>query len=429
MAKYELVLQNALLDNRPCDLLLGQGSILDIRTHDPDQVWETPHQDAAGAIVWPSCLDAHTHLREPGFEYKETILTGLEAAAAGGFGRVLVMANTTPVNDNPGTTRFILDQAQQSHPHGPRLYPIGALSKGLQGLELTPMAELAEAGCVAFSNDGNPVANSELFRRAVEYAADHGRLVIDHCEDPFLALGVGINEGKISSHLGLKGQPTVAESLHVSRDILLASYLDLPIHLAHISCRESVELIARAKGLGVPITAETCPHYLLWDETLIGDYDTLAKVNPPLRTADDVQALRQAIREGVIDCLVTDHAPHAMHEKNVPFVDAANGISGLETALSLTWQLVQDQVLSAKELINLWSYVPAKIFGLGEPSALKPGAAADFILFDPEEKWQVSPEVLSSKGKNTPCLGQTLSGRVSAHFLSGLCIYKAPGRD
>ncbi len=424
MADCELVVLNVQHpDGTPCDLLLAGERILAVQPHEPNRSWECSVFPGNGALLWPSCLDSHVHLREPGFEHKETIATGLQAAAAGGFGRVMAMANTDPVNDTPGTTRFLLDAAQKSHPQGPALLPVGAATKGLQGQELAPLAELAEAGCVAFSNDGNPVSNTELFRRAVEYAADWRCRVIDHCEDPHLAPGAGINEGRMSSRLGLKGQPTVAESLHVARDILLASYLDLPIHLAHISCRESVELIAQAKQKGVPITAETCPQYVLWDEGLLEGFNTLAKVNPPLRTPDDVQAMRQAVRQGVIDCLVTDHAPHAGHEKDVPFMAAPNGISGLETALSLTWGLVAQNELDAADWIRLWSQAPAEVFGLPAPSALTAGAPADFLLFDPNRQWDVSPRSLASLGKNTPCLGTSLTGRVSAHFLGGRCIY------
>ena len=424
MAESEFVVQNVQRpDGSACDVLVGGAVIQAISPHDAHRHWDIPVYPGNGNLLWPSCLDAHVHLREPGFDHKETIASGLRAAAAGGFGRVLAMANTNPVNDTPGTTRLLLDTAQTQHPHGPSLLPVGAATKGLQGVELAPMAELAQAGCVAFSNDGNPVADTELFRRAVEYAADHRCLVIDHCEDPHLAPGAGINEGRISSHLGLKGQPTVAESLHVARDILLAGYLQLPIHLAHISCRESVECIAWAKEQGIPITAETCPHYLCWDESLLEGFNTWAKVNPPLRTQDDVQALRQAVRQGVIDCLVTDHAPHAWDEKDAPFMAAPNGISGLETALSLSWQLVRDGILSTADLLRLWGEAPAALFGLPAPSGLEPGDRADFLLFAPEYTWMVRAQEFFSQGANTPCLGQTLTGRVRAHFLGGVCVH------
>jgi dihydroorotase len=232
-----------------------------------------------------------------------------------------------------------------------------------------------------------------------------------------------MNEGSMSNSLGLPGQPTLAEAVQVSRDILLAAHLDIPVHLAHISCRESVELLAWAKGKGVPVTAETCPHYLLWDEGRVQGYDTLAKVNPPLRTRDDVQALLQALREGIIDILATDHAPHAGHEKEVPFAEAPNGISGLDTALSLTWSLVEDGQLTEADLVRLWCNGPADIFGFDAPR-LAPGQPASLVLFDPGTVWRVSAETMHSKGKNTPCFGQELRGRVRSNFLAGRLIYQ-----
>jgi len=376
--------------------------------------------DGRGCILLPGLTDCHVHLREPGFEYKETIATGLQAAARGGFTQVMAMANTDPVNDHAAVTSFMLSQAAASHPKGPRLHPVGALTRNLAGRELAPIRELVQAGCRAMSNDGLPVQDNELFRHALEYCSDLEVKVIDHCEDPFLGLGGMLNEGVMSDLLGIKGQPTVAESLQVARDILLAAYLDLPIHLAHISCRESVELIHWAKARGVAVTAETCPHYLLWDETLAKGYNTLAKVNPPLRTRDDVLAVRQGLREGVIDILVTDHAPHADFEKDAPFAQAPNGISGLETALPLSWSLVRDTILSQQELIRAWSSEPCRIFGL-ESNGFAKGDPADFVLFDPEANWTVTPESLVSRGKNTPCLGSELQGAVKL-----LCVRGEP---
>lgn len=422
MAAPELIVQNALWQGVMVDVWVGGGRIL--RWASPgERAADCPRINAHGALLLPGLIDAHVHLREPGFEYKEDISTGLAAAAGGGFCAVLAMANTKPVNDCAAVTALMLDQAARSHPHGPRLHPVGALSKGLAGQELAPLAELAEAGCKAVSNDGMPVANAELFRRALEYASDLHLPVIDHCEDPFLAAGANINEGRLSGLLGLKGQPAPAESLHVARDILLAEYLDLPVHLAHISCRQSVELIAWAKARGVRVTAETCPHYLLWTEELADGYNTLAKVNPPLRTTDDVEALRQAVRQGIIDILVTDHAPHAAHEKETPMDEAPNGISGLDTALSLSWTLVAQNILSQEDLRRLWFRRPAEIFGLDQAQPA-PNSPANFILFDPESSWTVTPENLRSRGKNTPCLGQTLPGRVRLNVVDGQVIFR-----
>ncbi|KAF5034361.1 Dihydroorotase [anaerobic digester metagenome] len=418
MAHVDLLIRNVSWQDRDCDLLVGDGKVVELADAGTVQAPEARVVDGGGLMLLPSLIDAHVHLREPGQEYKEDIASGLSAAAGGGFGQVMAMANTSPVNDNASVTRLMLQKAALAFPGGPWVRPVGALTVGLAGKELAPAGELARAGCVALSNDGVPVENTELFRRAMEYAADFGLKVIDHCEDPWLGRGGVMNEGEVSGRLGLKGVPSVSEAMQVARDILLASYLHLPIHLAHISCRESVELIARAKERGVPVTAETCPHYLLWDETRVGNYDTSVRVNPPLRTRDDVLALRQAVRTGVIDILVTDHAPHAAHEKEVTFADAPNGISGLDTALSLTYELVRSGELDFTDIARLWCWRTAEIFGL-PANRMQPGDPADFVLFDPDLAWVASAEALLSKGKNTPCLDKEVPGRVMAHYLGG----------
>jgi dihydroorotase len=418
----DLVVKNVVLNDKKGELIVHQGKIKEFVPGGTERVQAEEEFDGQGFLLWPSLIDVHVHLREPGFEYKEDINSGLKAAIAGGFGQVMAMANTNPVNDSASVTEFMLEQARNFHPHGPFLHPIGALTKGLAGKELSPMAELAGAGCKAFSNDGLPVENNELFRRAVEYSSDLGLKVIDHCEDSYLSHEGLMNEGEVSAYLGLKGIPSVAESMQVARDILMAAYLDLPIHLAHISCRQSVELIAWAKQKSIPITAETCPHYLVWDESLVQGYNTLAKVNPPLRTKDDVLALQQAVREKVIDVLATDHAPHAEFEKDVPFAEAPNGISGLDTALSLCFGLVLDGVLTNDDLIRLFVQAPAEIFDL-KANAFQEGDVADFFLFAPDAEWEVGPETMFSKGKNTPALGQKLRGQVMAHFLRGRLVF------
>ncbi|PIE68648.1 MAG: dihydroorotase [Deltaproteobacteria bacterium] len=406
------------------DLLVNQGTVQAIvpveqgRSITP----QDSETDARKAWLFPSLVDAHVHLREPGQEYKETIATGLQAALGGGFGQVMCMANTLPVNDHAQVTQYILETASTTHPNGPRVRPVGALTKELAGKELAPMAELARAGCVAFSNDGLPVGDNELFRRAMEYAADLGLLVIDHCEDPTLSGHGAMNEGVVSGRLGLKGSPWVAETLHVARDIMLAEYLRIPIHLAHISCKESVELILMAKEKGLPVTAETCAHYLLWDESMVEGYNTLAKVHPPLRTRQDVMALRRAVQEGIIDILVTDHAPHAEFEKETTMDEAPNGISGLDTALSLYASLVREGVLTHEDLVACCATRPARIFNL-PCNGFAPGDRADFVLFDPDYTWAVEASTLLSKGKNTPCMGTTLLGKVTAHYLEGNRAY------
>ena len=419
------LLRNAKRNNILYDILVVDGVITTIAPAAPNQKQsEVPAPanitviDANECIIFPSFIDIHVHLREPGYEYKEDIASGLAAAAHGGFGAVFAMANTKPVNDAASITKFMLEKAHQHFPHGPHLYPIGALTIGLKGEELAPMGELSDAGCIAFSNDGRPVTNTDLFRHSIEYAAQFGKIVIDHCEDEFLAKGTHMNEGFASGVSGIKGQPTVAEALHVARDILLAEYLHLPVHLAHISCKQSVDLIAYAKGKGINITAETCPHYLLLDENSTGNYDTSAKVCPPLRTQDDVQALRQAIKNGIIDMFATDHAPHAPHEKEQPFDEAPNGILGLETAVPLTYGLVRQHVISEDAFVNLWHTAPATRFGLPVISIAE-GNPASFFLFDPEAQWQVTKETLHSKSVNTPYLGKTLRGKVTSHFING----------
>lgn len=427
MATCDMIIRDVQWQERQCDLLLAEGRVLELTEAGAAAPEAARSINALGLRLLPSLIDAHVHLREPGQEYKEDIASGLTAALRGGFGQVMAMANTNPVNDRASVTQFMLQKATLAYPHGPWVRPVGALTVGLLGKELAPAGELAQAGCVALSNDGRPVENSELFRRGMEYGADFKLTVIDHCEDPWLGAGGVMNEGLISGRLGLKGIPSASEAMQVARDILLASYLNIPVHLAHISCRESVELIAMAKAKGIPVTAETCPHYLLWDETWVEGYDTNARVNPPLRTRDDVLALRQAVRQGVIDILVTDHAPHAAHEKEVPFDEAPNGISGLDTALSLTYELVRGGELDFADIARLWCWKTAEIFALPR-NAFQPGDPADFILFDPDQAWMVTAEALCSKGKNTPCLGKELPGRIMLHVLGGRELF-ARGDD
>ncbi|MDD6181697.1 MAG: dihydroorotase [Desulfovibrionaceae bacterium] len=375
--------------------------------------------DARGLVLFPSFIDAHVHLREPGFEYKEDVASGLQAAAHGGFGAVMCMANTRPVNDNAAVTSFILQQARKAFPQGgPRVYPIGAATVGLKGEEMAPLEELAAAGCAAFSNDGRSMENSELLRRVMEYAADLDRIVIDHCEDASLARDAHMNDGVTSGRLGVKGQPDVGEAMHIARDILLAEYLNLPVHIAHVSCKRGVDLIAWGKARGVRVSAETCPHYLLLDDTALEGYSANAKVNPPLRTPEDVAALRQAVRDGTIDIIVTDHAPHAAHEKECPLDEAPNGFTGLDLSVTLMWRLVREGVLEEADLERLCCRRPAEIFKL-PVNMFAPGDPADFFLFDPDARWTVSPETLYSKSANTPWLGQEMTGRVAAHWIGG----------
>lgn len=406
------------------DVLVARGRIVALTPTGSVDVRAAREIDAAGLVLLPSLTDVHTHLREPGQEYKEDIASGLCAAAYGGFSNIMCMANTKPVNDTSSVTEFMLGQARASWPNGPRLFPIGALTRGLKGEELAPMAELAGAGCQAFSNDGRPVPSTELFRRALEYAQDLGRIVIDHCEDPFLAPAAGMNEGEVSSRLGLPAQPDVAEAVQVARDVLLAEYLRTPVHLAHVSCERSVAVIRFAKARGVDVTAETCPHYLTMTEEEAAGYSSLAKVSPPLRTRADVEALLAALEDGTIDMLATDHAPHAAHEKEVEFDQAPCGISGLDTALATTWGLVRAGRLSFGAFLRAWTTAPCGRFGL-PVNTFAPGDPADFVLLDQDREWTVDTASMKSKSKNTPLYGRRLRGRVADHFLAGKSVVES----
>lgn len=431
------ILKNARLGSREMTILVLDGKIAHVYPYKEDNLYpeeipggmpieipgddelaRLPVIDGEGLKAMPSLIDAHVHLREPGQEWKETIATGLKAAAHGGFGAVMAMANTCPVNDHSAVTRMMLELARMHFPHGPRLYPVGALTKNLEGKELAPMAELAAAGCIAFSNDGKPVANTELFRRGMEYANDQDCIVLDHCEDEYLAAGAQMNESELSGKMGLKGMPAIAETIQVSRDILLAEYLKIPVHIQHVSHRRSVDAITSAKQRNVPVTCETCPHYLILSEEAVRGYDTAAKVNPPLRGEEDIASLRAALTSGAIDILVTDHAPHAQQEKEVAFDQAPFGISGLDSALSLTWELVCQGVITEIEMLKLWCYNPGRIFGI-PVNTFRPGDPANFFLFDPEERWKLTPETMHSKGKNSPFIGRQLVGKVKAHWLGG----------
>lgn len=377
--------------------------------------------DATGKILFPSLIDVHVHFRDPGMEWKEDIISGLRAAAHGGYSHVLCMANTSPVNDNKAITSYMLEKAKKSYPNGPFLHPVAGATLGLKGEELAPLGELAKAGCIAVSNDGFPITSTEILRRVMEYASDFDMIFIDHCEDPFLAQGAHMNESALSSKLGVKGQPDIGEALQVSRDVLMSEFLDIPVHIAHVSCKRSLDEITRAKDRGVKVTAETCPHYLLLTEDAIDGYNANAKVNPPLRSKADLLAMREAIRYGLIDCLITDHAPHAAHEKENPFDMVPNGISGLDTALSLLWSLVEEKELKQEDIIRCYTKNPGEIFKLPYNN-FKIGDVADFFLFDPNTEWVCNAENMYSKSANTPWQGETLKGRVVEHYIGGVRV-------
>lgn len=372
--------------------------------------------DASGLWVIPGLVDMHTHLREPGFEYKETIATGTLAAVRGGFTAVCCMANTNPVNDEPAITRFILSKAASDG--ACPVYPIGAITIGLDGKNLAEMAALADAGCVAFSDDGKPVMDSLLMRRALEYSRIFGRPVISHSEDARLVAGGVMNEGINATRMGLRGIPGAAEEVMIARDIALCELSGGRLHVAHISTKGSVRLIREAKARGLAVTAETCPHYFtITDEACIG-YNTAAKVNPPLRARADKLAIREGLADGTIDAIATDHAPHHREEKAMGFDDAPFGISGLETALALSLRMVDKGVISLNRMIDLMSAAPCRIMGIPE-RRIAEGSVANITIVDPAVKWEVDPASFVSLGKNTPFEGLHLKGRAAFTIVNG----------
>ena len=376
--------------------------------------------EAEGQVVVPGLIDIHTHLREPGFEYKETIETGSEAAAAGGFTAVACMANTNPVNDNSSVTEFIIRQAAKCGLI--RVYPVAAISRGSEGKILAEFGDLVHAGAVAFSDDGKPVMNGGLMRRALEYAHSFGVPIISHCEDTALSAGGLMNEGLPSTELGLPGIPAISEEVMVARDILIAGYTATALHIAHVSTAGSVELIRRAKEKGVRVTAETAPHYFCLSDEALRGYDTRLKVSPPLRGADDVAAIREGLRDGTIDAIASDHAPHSSIEKEVEFEYAANGIIGLETSLGLSLKLVEEGILSLPQIVEKMSVNPARILHL-KGGTLKPGSEADITLIDPGKVWTVEVKNFRSRSRNSPFNGWPLKGKAVLTILGGEIRY------
>ncbi|MFL5522215.1 MAG: dihydroorotase [Gemmatimonadales bacterium] len=378
--------------------------------------------DVRGKVVAPGLVDVHVHLREPGQEDLETIATGSASAVAGGFTSICAMPNTDPVCDNQGVVGFVIAQAQRAAKA--RVYPIGAVTLGQKGQQLAEFGELVGAGAVAVSDDGKPVATAHMMRTALEYAKTFGIPVADHCEDMSLATGGSMHEGIVSTRLGLKGIPAAAEEVMVARDILLAELTGGHVHLCHMSTRGSVELIRRAKERGIRVTAEACPHHFsLTHEACVG-YNTNAKMNPPLREAEDVEAIREGLKDGTIDCVATDHAPHHYDAKEREFDDAPNGIIGLETALGLSIsELVGRGLLTLPQLLHRMSTAPARIFNL-PGGTLLPGAPADLVVIDPTVKWTVQPETFFSKSRNTPFAGRELTGRAELTIVRGQVAFR-----
>ncbi len=372
--------------------------------------------EVPGALLLPGLVDLHAHLREPGQEYKEDIASGLAAAAAGGFTDVCAMPNTRPVNDTRAVTELLVHKARALG--GTRLHPIAAITVGQKGDTLTEMADLKDGGAVAVSDDGRCVTRSDVMRRALEYASTFDLPIIQHAEDHALTAGAEMHEGGVSTRLGLRGWPRIAEDVIVARDVLLAEYVKAKYHVAHVSTMGSVRILREAKSRGIAVTAEVTPHHLLLtDQKLIG-YDTACKVNPPLRETEDLLALREALADGTIDCIATDHAPHSPLEKDCELSEAAPGMIGLELCLPLMLGLVEKGILPMGRMVDALTRAPARIVGLAAPTIAE-GAPANLTLVDPNREWKVEPERLRTKSKNTPFMGQTMKGMVLATIVSG----------
>ena len=411
--------------NGEADLWIRQGHVEAVMSPDAEVPTEALCIDATGLIVAPGFVDLHVHFREPGFEYKETIATGTAAAAAGGFTTVCCMPNTKPVNDTSVVTGVIRARAREAGLVA--VCPIGAITKGVLGKALTDFHELQSAGCVAVSDDGRPVMDDQVMRQAMQRAQALGLPVVDHCEDVTLA-GCGcMAEGPVARALGVRGIPPEAESRMVERDLILAKDTGCHVHIAHISTAQAVLRVRRAKAEGVRVTAEACPHHFLLTDEAVQEWGTLAKMNPPLRRPDDVQAVRDGLCDGTIDAIATDHAPHAEYEKQWGMNRAPFGIVGLETALGLTFRLVEEGVLSVESAIEKLTSAPARLFGLSK-GTLAVGAEADVVMIDHRREWTVDPEQFLSKGRNTPFAGWRLRGQVVRTFIGGTTVYQqSPG--
>lgn len=403
-----------------CDILIEDGKIKEIATgleHGSARVI-----DAHGLIVAPGLVDIHCHLREPGYEYKEDIASGTKAAAHGGFTTICCMANTQPVNDNAAVTLLIKRKAQEAGPI--RVCPIAALTKGLAGETLSEAGELSESGAVALSDDGMSVREASKMRLGIAYAKRFGLKVISHPEDKDLSTGGAINEGSTSARLGLPGITRAAEETIMFRDCKLAEIEDAPMHIAHVSTRGGADIIRFMKSHGVKVTAETAPHYIYGTDELAEGYNTNARVNPPLRTPDDREALIEALSDGTLDCIATDHAPHHKDDKNAEFALAASGISGFETALAMCWTaLVKSGRMDAETVISKMTSAPSDILDLGA-GRIEVGGRADIVIFDPETKWTVDSSKFLSKGKNTPFDGHELTGLVRMTIADGEIAYE-----
>jgi dihydroorotase len=408
------------MHERPQDILIEDGRITKIGHSIAANGRKTI--DAEGKLVFPGLIDMHCHLREPGREDKETIETGSQSAAKGGFTTILCMPNTHPVIDNAMIVEGIIKEAK--HVGLVNVFPVGAITKGQKGEELSDLFELKEAGCLAISDDGRAVFNSQLMRHALEYAKMADLLVIEHCEDPYLSAGGVMNEGFHSTKLGLKGPAGVSETIIVARDIELVNYLGTRIHFAHMSLRRSVELIRFSKSQGIKVTAEVCPHHFTLTDEAVKSFDTATKVNPPLRTQEDVEAIKKALKDNTIDCIATDHAPHTFEEKELEFDNTPFGMIGFETAVGLVIrELVDKKVLSWPQMAEKMSATPACILGLKNKGVIKEGADADITIIDPHREWVFEKEDIVSKSKNSPFIGWKFKGGIDVTICNGKVTY------
>lgn len=402
------------------DILIDKNVICEIGTDLDPEGLDIEIIDASGKIVAPGLVDMHCHLREPGFEYKEDIESGTKSAAMGGFTSIACMPNTNPVIDNAAVVEYIISKAEKLG--YANVYPIGAVSKGMKGEELSEIGELKFAGVVGISDDGKPVVSSSLMRRALEYASMFDVAVMSHCEDMGLVNDGSMNEGYTATRLGLRGISRAAEEVMVSRDILIAEAIKVPVHICHVSTRGSVDLVRQAKKRGVKVTCETCPHYFTLTDEACEGYNTNAKMNPPLRLDDDIKAIKEGLKDGTIDAIATDHAPHHIDEKNCEFAIALNGIVGFETALGLSiTHLVKTGDLTYNEMLKKLTSNPADILGLNKGS-LEIGKPADVIIFNPDEEYTVDVKAFKSKGKNSPYDGWKLYGKPEYTILGGKII-------